>query len=222
VDEDESDDDDEEAPPVRPYVALLQGFTDDSAPDPKRRKQAHSSAPPVEIEMEEDEDEDDDQGKDQAEDVDAVDEPEETGPEMDEQPMEDDSSDEDDEPTDPFDVHFARPDEDKSTKAVKAAKQGQWTTKRALFKPWRATMQQPGTDVAVQMPAHASNLESYGLKKKLKETAAKHLTNLSEVEEGIAPLLFNYQDILYCNRTVKDSQALRRMVCLHALNHVFK
>jgi len=225
VDEDMSEDDfDEEAAPVRPYMALLQGFTDDNAPNAKRRKLDHSSSKAANIDMEAPEDEDDDESEDEgkAQDVDAVDEPEEAGPEMDEQPLEDDSSDDEEEATDPFDVHFARPDEEKSAMSVKAAKSGEWTTKRALFKPWRATFQQPGTDVNVEIPSHATSLEPYGLKKKLKETAAKHLTNLSEVEQGIAPMLFGYRDILHCDRTVKDSQALRRMVCLHALNHVFK
>ncbi|KAI6784430.1 U3 small nucleolar RNA-associated protein 25 [Emericellopsis cladophorae] len=225
VDEDMlEDDDDEEAAPVRPYVALLQGFTDDNAPNAKRRKLDHSSSKAANIDMEAPEDGNDDESEDEGktQDADAVDEPEDAGPEMDEQPLEDDSSDGEEEATDPFDIHFARPDEEKSAMSVKAAKSGEWTTKRALFKPWRATFQQPGTDANMEIPSHTTSLEPYGLKKKLKETAAKHLTNLSEVEQGIAPMLFGYRDILHCDRTVKDSQALRRMVCLHALNHVFK
>lgn len=206
---------------MRPYMALLQGFKDESAPRAKRRKLDHkrSSQPPADStllnESGEDEPEDGDQ------DVDKVEEPENPAIDLDEEP-EDDSSDEEGHSTDPFDVHFAHADEQLSSKRVQAAKKGEWTTKRALVQPWRATLMYPGASGDFEPLSEASSLDSFRLKQKLKETAGKKMSNLSEVEKSLGPLLFGYHDILYCDRTVKNSQSLRQLVCLHALNHVFK
>lgn len=217
--EEEGSEDEEEAPQVRPYMALLQGFTDNSAPQAKRRKLDHSrsdaavskptAAPEDESESEEDE-----------KDIDQVDEPEEPANDLEEQP-EDDSSDDEEGSSDPFDVHFAHADEAHSSTAVKTIKDENWTTRRAMVNSWRGTFMDPGPELA-RVPQAVSSLEDLHLKQKLKESASKKMSNLSDAEKHLMPLVFGYNDVLHCDRTIKESDALRRMVCLHALNHVFK
>lgn len=38
----------------------------------------------------------------------------------------------------------------------------------------------------------------------------------------MAPYIFNYQDVLFCNRTLANARSLRNITCLHALNHILK
>lgn len=221
-----SEDEDEKAVAVRPYMALLQGFRDENAPRAKRRKLGHkeSTEAPARPAAEEERDESgsgsesDNEGRD----VDHVEEPEDPAIGLDEVPEDDDSSDEEEDSTDPFDVHFARPDEQLSSQRVEAAKKGEWATKRALVNSWRATLMQPGSEDGFDVPSKASSLESFRLKQKLKETASQKMSNLSDLEKSLGPILFDYKDVLYCDRTVKDSKSLRQIVCLHALNHVLK
>ena len=209
----------EEAPPVRPYMALLQGFTDESAPKAKRRKLDHSGsghAPqpgPVEEGS-------DSEAEDEDKDIDQVDEPEEPANDLEEE-LEDDASDDEGSSTDPFDVHFAHADEERSSEAVQSVKDGAWTTTRAMVNSLRGTFMQPGSEAPRTLQPVAS-LGDLHLKQKLKESALKKMKTLTETEQHILPLLSDYKDILHCDRTVKESDSLRRMVCLHALNHVFK
>lgn len=201
-------------------MALLQGFTDNSAPQAKRRKLDHSkptTAPrPAPLA---DESESEDEGEDEK-DIDQVDEPEEPANDLEEQP-EDDASDDEEGSTDPFDVHFAHADEARSSKAIKSVKDEQWTTKRAMVNSWRGTFIEPGSE-STRVSQPLSSLQDLHLKKKLKESASKKMSNLSDAEKQLMPLVFGYNDVLHCDRTIKESDSLRRMVCLHALNHVFK
>lgn len=215
VSEEEESDKEDDREPVRPYMALLQGFNDTSAPSSKRRKLDHQpktstqGAANSKSEVAED-----------AEDLDE--EPaEESDDGVEEQPDENDSEDEQD-ATDPFDLHFSHPDEQNSSKRVKAAKAGEWSTTRAMVQPWRATFQDPGSQTVADAPSPAADLGSFNLKQKLKETAAKKVGKFGDVEKSLGPLLFNYRDVFHSGRTVRNAQSMRRLVCLHALNHVFK
>lgn len=192
-------------------MALLQGFNDESAPSAKRRKMDHQTA---------NEDSSQDLSEDENQDKDMVYEAEEPDNEIEVQS--DDSGDEEQDSTEPFDTHFAHPDEERCLNRVEAAKKGEWSTKRAMVQPWRATFQTPGSDESSDIPQPATGLESFNLKQKLRDIAIKKMLKFGDIEKSLGPLLFNYRDVLHCDRTVRNSRAMRQMVCLHALNHVFK
>lgn len=196
-------------------MALLQSFNDDKTPKAKRRKLEHgefsqkAQSPQPDAKANEDED------------VDRVEDAEEDAAiGVDEQP-EDDSDDEQDS-TDPFDVHFACPDDDVVTKRIRTAKEGGWTTRRALMQSWRATVTQPDASAGPNIPKPLSGLDDLRLKHKLKDIAGRKIANFSKVHQDFSPLLFDYRDILFCDRTMKNLDSLRHLTCLHALNHIFK
>ncbi|OLN82226.1 U3 small nucleolar RNA-associated protein 25 [Colletotrichum chlorophyti] len=223
--EDDSDvsmsdgEDDEEPRNTRPYMALLQGFTQSAEPSAKRRK-LESGQPENAAKASPEPSEDGDEEKD----IDRVEEVEED-PSADMPEEDQESSDEDDvDITDPFDSHFATPDEDVTTRQVKAIQKNGWTFKRTMSKVSKAVVTYPqlgGTD-APAIPSPVSGLESLKLKQKLRETASKKMASLDPLQKAIAPVLFNYNDILYDNRNTRNSPGLRQLVCLHAVNHVFK
>ena len=79
-----------------------------------------------------------------------------------------------------------------------------------------------GNEAAVSIPGPISGPGGLKLKQKLKDVVMAKRPRFDATEQEIAPLLFNYYDTLYCERTVATSDSLRRMAALHALNHVFK
>ncbi|XWW93812.1 hypothetical protein V2A60_001749 [Cordyceps javanica] len=215
----ESDDDEEEAEQAnRPYMALLKSFQESSDHKAKRRKLVHSS----QSSEEEGASESDDEAEGgEAQDKDLVEDEEEEGQEEEEMLQngenEDDSEDEGGS-LDPFDLHFAHPDEASSAKAVNAVKSDQWTTGRKMMGQLRATVQSAGSDSTFS----SHDMKNIKLKQKLQETYAKIHPGLNEEQKQIASLLFSYQDVLYCDRNVENADTLRRLTCSHALNHIFK
>ncbi|KAK1589657.1 U3 small nucleolar RNA-associated protein 25 [Colletotrichum navitas] len=216
-----SEDEEEEKPQnARPYMALLQGFTESSEPSAKRRKlEGGTSAVPAQAESESDEDEDEKEG----EDVDRVEEAEDPMADLAEE--EEQSDDEDDvDASDPFDSHFTTPDEDLTAKRVKAVQKKDWTFKRTMSKVSKAVVTYPHVEDsdAPVIPSPISSLDGLKLKQKLRETASKKLATLDPLQQAIAPTIFSYSDVLYDNRNTQNSEGLRQLVCLHAVNHVFK
>ncbi|AEO55997.1 hypothetical protein MYCTH_2300393 [Thermothelomyces thermophilus ATCC 42464] len=225
VDSDEEDEDDVQQP-AQPYMSLMRSLVE-SAPKAKRRKLDHPST----------EGHDRDSSKPEAAPEPAHGNEEESGeegdPDMVEEPEEDptnlapeDLFDEDDEldSTDPFETHFADPKEEEVQPKLKAIKEGKWRMERIPTKSTRIFLSTPDTgDAAAKLlPAPVSGISDLKLKKRLHDAMASKHPKFDQVEQTIAPLLFNYQDVLYCNRTVAGSQGVRRMAALHALNHVFK
>lgn len=198
-------------------MSLLQSLSEDQ-PDSKRRRlnqdQKPTSADPDSAS--------DDNHADADKELDLVEEEEEA--EVQDEQAEGDAYEdsEDEETTDAFDVHFAHPDELTSAAAVGQAKKGNWSTKRLLMNTLRATVQSPGTDAAFNAPAIISGADDLKLKNKLLEGVGKKVSELDAQQKAFASLLFDYKDILFSERTPRNSKPLRQMICLHVLNHVFK
>lgn len=197
-------------------MSLLQSLSEDQ-PDSKRRKlNQDQKATSADSDSASDDDADDDKELDLVE--------EEEGVEEEDEHAEDDAEEdsEDEETTDSFDVHFAHPDEFTSAAAVGQAKKGNWSTKRVLMNTLRATVQSPGIDTAFNAPAIISGADDLKLKNKLLEGVGKKVSELDAPQKAFASLLFDYKDVLFSERTPRNSKQLRQMICLHVLNHVFK
>lgn len=186
----------------------------------KRRKLDHSSpdgvafAPMPEPDVA-------DEGE-ETKDPDMVDEPEEEPANADPEEVFDD----DDEPdaSDPFETHFAGPSEEITLPRIKALKEGKWRVEQALVKSTRVVSETPDADDSGDrsIPRPITGIKDLKLKKKLDESMEATHATFDAVEQTIAPYLFSYRDLLCCNRTVAGADSVRRMTCLHALNHVFK
>lgn len=219
---DVASDDDEQEAPARPYMALMQKFHDSSAPSVKRRKITHDEtlnrSPSPALHQPEVAEESDSK----REDIDEADEEEGEDPTSNIEEDPDNDSDDEVDAEDPFDAHFANPDQQISGQAVVAAKNGEWTTSRAMIQPWRAVVMTPGTDGSDFVPQPISGFGGLKLKQKLRETAKEKMGSLDAEQKAFAPLLSGYKDILFCDRSVENSHKMRQAVCLHALNHIFK
>lgn len=214
----QADDDDDPSNTKRPYMSLLQSLSEEQQSFKKRKlndqKAQDTSA---------DSDDASEPGSgDDEKDPDQVEEEEDVDGEEEEELAQQSDDSEDEDSTDPFDVHFAHPDEHASAAAVGQAKKGKWTTERSLINNLRATAQCPGVDTAFKPAAPVSSMKDLKLKSKLQESASKKLASLDEAQKAFASQIFDYKDILFSERTPRNSDKIRSLICLHVLNHVFK
>jgi U3 small nucleolar RNA-associated protein 25 len=212
------DEDDKDA--SRPYMKLIKSFTEGSdRSNTKRRKLDHSDGP--QTTSNEDKLAGDDEGG--PEDVDLVEEPEEDPGEM---LTEGYLDDEDDQPdtSDPFETHFANPDEASVSKNVKASEKDEWATKRFASKGLRIVGSVPktGDEDEISLPSPISGPSALKLKRRLQVSIEKKRPKFDTVEQTLAPHVSGYDDVLYCNRSAVNGESIRRLACLHAVNHVFK
>jgi U3 small nucleolar RNA-associated protein 25 len=196
----------------------MQSLTSEAAPQAKRRKLEPAEEP--KISEREDSGEKPEADEDKVDDV----EEDEEGPETAIDGLLEDA-DEPEDSSDPFEVHFANPNDNVLARRLKSVKNNQWTSRKAVLPGLgKALINLPEHDeytVATALPTISSPGE-LKLKQKLATVISKQITSFDELEKSIAPIIFNYQDVLYCERTPSVGKSLRRLTCLHAINHVFK
>lgn len=218
--EEEEDDDDYDAVrAVRPYAALIESLAVESGPRAKRRKLDHTHQ---EREGERRNEEQLSENND-AQDDDAVDEAEE-GPET---ATDDFLHDDDDieDASDPFESHFADPDGNLLSQRLKSLQQSQWdTTKVTLQISGKVLRCVPKSEAPAlpNIPETISGPADLKLKQKLSGASIKQRPSFDKLESSLAPFIFNYQDVLFCDRRPANAENLRRLTCLHAVNHIFK
>ncbi|CAL3967632.1 unnamed protein product [Diplocarpon coronariae] len=214
-----SDEGEEPLPSVQPYVSLMQSFAIISVPQAKRRKLHHVSEPKPSKTKDQ---VDTENSVANVDDTDKVDESEE-GPETTTDDILEDKDDTEDS-SDPFEAHFAAPDDNILARRFKALDLSEWTTQKvALPKLGKAVFSLPDKELfGPFVPTIVADPSELKLKNKLANFMVKARPKFDILEGSIAPLMFNYQDVLYCERSITNSENLRRLACLHALNHVFK
>ncbi|KAK6435438.1 rRNA-binding ribosome biosynthesis protein utp25 [Oleoguttula sp. CCFEE 5521] len=136
----------------------------------------------------------------------------------------DDDLDEDTSVLDPFEVHFANPDDNELTSRLRDAQAGKWKVeKHRVYRDGLLSVAFPDcvSSAAVVVGRHMS-VSDLPLKQKLVDTARKHLGKFDDIQRVILPHLFEYRDLLISDRTPSNAGGLRNLACVHALNHVLK
>lgn len=158
----------------------------------------------------------------ETENVDDVEEAEE-GPETATDGLLEDDDDVEDS-SDPFESHFADPDDNILSRRLNAIQKSQWTAQKiAIPKLGSAivsTLEVSG-DKLTALPT-VSSAKELKLKHKLTGVVVKQRPTFDILESYIAPIIFGYQDFLYCQRDLSNQEELRRLACSHAVNHIFK
>lgn len=156
-------------------------------------------------------------------DADEVEEPEE-GPETATEGLLEDE-DELKDASDPFEAHFADPDDNILATRLKSLEASHWTTQKSSIPRFGnvvMAMPQDEHSKTGMMLSPRSGPSELNLKQKLIGVTSKHRPDFDVLEKNITPSIFGYQDLLYCERSPKNSDSLRRLICLHIVNHVFK
>lgn len=148
----------------------------------------------------------------------AEDEPEEEPEEQ----VEEGEDEEGEDASDPFEAHFANPTPE-YLRSIIAAQEGKWENKRLshpgvggkiLFSAPTGSTGQPGRKV--------DGLKDTNLKKRLEAPFSELNGEFTPTQKALAPYVFSHQDILFNSRTLSNAEELRRLTCVHALNHIFK
>lgn len=219
-----SDSDEEQQSKEQPYNALLQllnAGSDSKGPARKKRKLRHREDGANEEAINDRIDQDE---KDQLDGDDLRDQEPSEDEDEGQEGADVDGMEDDEDATDPFETHFANPDEGKLSQRLQAISQDKWrSTKKELPDGSRLLHSAPDVDGNDEplLPA-ARNTGSLKLKKKLISPAADLIPNFNGYAQQLAPYIFNYLDVLFGARTSSNSTHLRHTVCLHALNHVLK
>lgn len=211
-----SDDDDETPATVRSYATLLQTLSAEGTHQTKRRKLQHDTTKDLKVTLNAA------AAADADEDVE-IEELEE-GPETAVDELIEDMDDDADDSLDPFDTHFAHPDEDILSQRLKALQKMEWFSQTtSISNIGKAILSTPkSTEGISSLSKPITKADELRLKQRLKGSMFKLRPRLDAVEQTMAPLIFGYQDVLFCERTIKNAENLRRLTCLHAVNHVFK
>ncbi|KAI9738522.1 MAG: rRNA-binding ribosome biosynthesis protein utp25 [Claussenomyces sp. TS43310] len=126
--------------------------------------------------------------------------------------------------SDPFEYHFVRPDADILSKRLLSLGKSQWrilkTISSVLGRVTVGIAEDNGT--MPNLPAPVAGPESLRLKQKLAKSIRYRTSEFDSLEQAIAPCIFDYHDLLYCERKGANAERLRRLTCLHAMNHVLK
>ena len=227
--EGDDDEEEEEAQPTSDiYQTLLRTYHAQNASKgqpPRKRRKVEDARVSRDLREEERYDEDVDEDSEDAEvpNVRAVDDKELAPPDQDS--VDDFEEEEHDQARnqDSFVQHFASPDENDLSMRLKAIADKSWTTEKvSAGKRGKCLLQIPSHAQHVSKRRNVASATDVHLKPRLIERAQSVLGVFNQDEQAIAPSIFNYQDVLFGARTARNAGRLRHMVCLHALDHVFK
>jgi U3 small nucleolar RNA-associated protein 25 len=213
-----SDEDKVEEPVVRPYAALLQSLVTDSKHPTKRKKLDDAQGTGIGSHTHEK------VTFDALNEVDQVEEAEE-GPELAVDGLLEGEQSDTEDTSDPFEAHFAGFDNDDVAGRLRAIQKDQWTTQKATTSSLGKvifTVPEAIRGTEISLPEVISGPEGLKLKHKLSVSIARQKPIFDPLEKSLAPCIFNYYDFFFCERTPLNSESIRRIVCLHAINHVFK
>ena len=204
-----SDEEDLSKEVVKPYSALLQSLSASRGePLPKKRRVETSE---VVLEPE--------TPKDDADQVEELEEVEDLG--MDDADDADDLHDD----YDPFLKHFAQIENTEFSLGIQDVKNDNWASRTFDSKL------EGGYLIKVPQVSHSDighrssvllDIDDLQLKQKLQEPAKKAMPSLDTAVGSLTSSMFNYKDVLYPQRSLGNAETLRKLTCLHALNHVFK
>ena len=205
----DSDDEDVAKYIVKPYNALLQSLNTDSGEPVRKKRKVEKTEDSLKAEIPENE-------------LDRVEEPEEV-----EELGVDDGEEADDleDNYDPFLKHFAQEDSTELSLRIQNVKNDHWATK-LLDTDFGGGCLMKIPQFSSSAPVHGlsivSDMDDLQLKQKLQVPAKKALPSLDRLTGRLASSIFDYRDVLFPQRTLRNAETLRKLTCLHVLNHLFK
>ena len=229
-----SSSDDDEPRHSNSYNSLLANFQQSAAEEPRRKKrklseraqangdtsQNHHHEPVVEADNVND-DPDEEAAEEEAEAVEAAED--EQDDDVADGVVDGDFMDDDEEDSgDPFETHFDHPDETEVASRLKKIKAGSLETKQIKSDVIGKLVEAGSVVESAGAASKFSSIKSAKLKKRLIDPALALLPKLTPLQKELAPGILEYKDLLFSGRTSENAEDLRRLACVHALNHLYK
>ncbi|KAL8871918.1 MAG: hypothetical protein Q9174_002352 [Haloplaca sp. 1 TL-2023] len=134
-------------------------------------------------------------------------------------------ADESDDRLDFFARHFSQQNEQETSLKIQAVAEKAWLTKKTTVdSTWSSTLKQPPYSDGVYSNDnyHDSATQKPRLKPKIEAAAETLVSSTDGLLNQLANSIFSYQDVLFCARSLNNAQAIRQLMSLHVLNHVFR
>lgn len=208
----ESDEEDGQRNTVQPYNALLRILNANPEQAVLHRKRRKVDRNPRQENREE-------------HDRHTVEPEEDDDPSIEEAELDAEDADEAEVNVDPFSRHISNIDAREFEQKIEAVKNNAWSIeKRGRQLQWSHTLHLPNVPALIPLAESGviSSTVDILLKQRLKVSAEKAIPALDKNTGNIAFAVFNYQDILFAHQSMEISENIRKLTCLHALNHVFK
>lgn len=126
------------------------------------------------------------------------------------------------ESTDPYVRHYAEREDRELLKFIATISESKWKSERQEIMPRLFCHLKTLNILGGQRTDGFEPGDSPALKGKFKIPARKILPPLDRCSSHLAFSIFNYMDCFCPIRSLQNSQTLRILACLHAINHVFK
>ena len=141
---------------------------------------------------------------------------------------------------DPFITQFEPSDETELARQISSVKNDSWYSAKGVKEStWSSSFKYPvgskpalsyepkkpwsTQELNVRLSLGNSNITNLAqLKQKLKEPAARLLLPLNDLSRNLTMSIFDYQDVLFANRSPGNAEDVRKLACLHILNHITK
>lgn len=126
--------------------------------------------------------------------------------------------------SDPFEVHFANPDDNELSKRLKSIQSDDWITdKQPISNIGNLAASGPGcSQSGLLRKPDIKGPSDISLKTRLLNGAHEHSSLYSPLQRTIAPYIISYSDLFFAARTPQNADSLIKLSCLHSLNHVLK
>ncbi|KAI9771359.1 MAG: rRNA-binding ribosome biosynthesis protein utp25 [Geoglossum simile] len=127
--------------------------------------------------------------------------------------------------SDPYEIHFGNPDEATLSEQIRELPRTGWQMHRTRQNGLRIstfTISTSSKHRGLLIAMFYTGPENLKLKKRLTSPIRTLRPTFCPLEGTISPYVFNYQDLLFCARSLQNAKELRTLICLHTLNHVFK
>ena len=209
----------ESNPTVKAYSALLESFQRTSPPNERKAKRKRIEEVPEQSTVVEEEDLALDDGGSGEED-----ESQWYERDSEEEGSHNEDGDASGSMNDPCEVHFTVLNDKKLSQSIKAVQNSDWKIeKRVIDRSLTFTTFSPNGATDNFTPHLRKAISSkLPIKARLAKYAQKHMISGTDFGRIILPHLFNYTDLLIGNRTTRNADDFRNLVCLHAVNHVLK
>ncbi|KAK9369529.1 hypothetical protein V1509DRAFT_619729 [Lipomyces kononenkoae] len=140
--------------------------------------------------------------------------------------------------SDPFQYHFASPNEELLKKMVDNAQAKQWSTEKfnataginGKLPRHSLSVQRPGSlTFHDEIKSSATTSEALKIKRRLvspfHEVNKKYSSKgemFSALQKSLVPAIFSNEDLLFAPRSISNAEEIQNIYSLHALNHIFK
>jgi len=130
---------------------------------------------------------------------------------------------EEDDLSDTFGADFASLDGSELSRRLKDVHEGRWRTEKVVTKMGTVAISAPASvDGNVARRSPVTSISDVSMKKRIADQAKGYIGSLTPFQQAMMPYSNSYTDLLVTNRTSRNASALRKITCLHALNHVLR